>query len=72
MRSAFFLFQFSPPCIETINHLPGFLELGANVPKIEAIAHVGRIFQGGTFGEQFLLGIGDTFFDGCKLAGLNI
>ena len=72
MGSSFFLFQFSPPHIETINSLLGLLELGASVPKIEVIANVGRIFQSDTFGEQFLLGLADTLFDGCKLAGLDI
>jgi hypothetical protein len=72
MGSAFFLFQFSPPRIETVNGLLSLLELGASVPKIEAIAHDPRIFQGSSFGEQFLLGPADTFFDACKLAGLDI
>ena len=72
MGSGFFLFQFSPPRIETIHGLLGLLELGATVPKIEAIARDGRIFESGTFGQQFPLGRADTLFDGCKLAGLDI
>src|ERR1700740_2014413 len=56
MASAFFLFQFSPARIETINSLLGLLELGVSVPKIEVIAHDRRVFQSGTFGAQFLLG----------------
>src|SRR5579883_2460201 len=69
---ALFLFELIPPQIQIINHLLSLSDCVTKTAKTARIARDRGVFERRALGVKVLLSRGDTFFDGGKLAGLNI
>ena len=72
MNSAFFLFQLGPAGVEGIDGALGFFQLEAGGVQARGVAHDGGVFEGGAFGVEILLGLGDALFHGSEFAGFLI